>query len=376
MNKGKISIIIPAYKAQETIIRTLSSIAEQTILDKVDKVVIVNDCCPNGDYQKFVKMFSPFFNVRELKLEENGGPGVARQAGIDDTKGEFFTCIDADDTFNGAIALEILYTGINENKVIKCASGTFMQLGEDVKHIVPHQNDMVWMFGKLYRREFIEKYRIKFNSTRANEDTGFNTHVRLLCDNHNEQIRFIPEVVYCWHNKKDSITRINDGQYGYDQCFCGWTDNMIEAIQNVRKLRPFSGSVNQWTVSVLMNLYFYYIETVARKPVFADQNWEYVKKFYHACYKRIEEDITDEVLSEMYSMASMDKSRGGSLIGIIPCMGIREFLDKLKKEKYSEKDIYKVWAKMEEDPETKKLMQNNIDCGVCAEGYGNKPIKM
>ena len=190
----------------------------------------------------------------------------------------------------------------------------------------------------------------------------------------NEQIRYIPETVYFWHNKKDSITRINDGQYAYDQCFCGWTDNMIYAIQNAKKARPFSGAVSQQIVGVLLNLYYYYIETVARKPVFERQNWEYIKKFYHKCYKRIEEDITDEVFSEMFSMASMEKHRSGSLIGIVPHIGIKEFMEKLHSDSYDENAIYQIWDEMAQNEETKHLIENNIKCGVCAEGYTNKPF--
>lgn len=371
MKDGKIDIIIPAYKAQETISRTLSSIAIQTIIDKLE-VTIINDAF--GDYTDLVKTFSKFFKVRELKLENNVGPGLARQYGIDHTDHEYFTCIDADDTFASAIALETMLTGIEENEVIKCCSAGFMQLGDDLKHLVPHQNDMVWMFGKIYRREWIEKYKIHFNDTRANEDTGYNMWVKLLCDNPMEQVRYIPEIVYFWHNKPDSITRINDGQYSYDQCFCGWTDNMIYAIQNAKKARPFSGQVTQQIVGVLLNLYYYYIETVARKPIFERQNWEYIKKFYHKCYKRIEEDITDEVFSQMFSMASMEKHQSGTLIGIVPHIGIREFMDKLHTEDYSEDDIYQIWEDMKQDEETRKLIENNIKCGVCAEGYTNKPF--
>lgn len=370
---NKVSIIIPAYKAHGTILRTLCSIAEQTILKDIT-VTIVNDACPEGDYQDFVKMFSPFMEIKEVMLSENGGPGVARQKGIDETSDEYFTCIDADDTFASAIALETMRAGISESDTIKCCSATFMQLGEDLKHMVPHQNDMVWMFGKIYRREFIDHYKIRFNNTRANEDTGFNMWVKLLLDNPNEQLRFIPETVYFWHNKENSITRINDGQYGYDQCFCGWTDNMIASIQNAKKARPFSGAITQQIVGVMLNLYYYWIETVARKPVFKEQNWEYVKKFYHACYKKIEEDITDEVFSQMFSMASMEKWRSGSLLGIVPHQGIKEFMDELKNDTYDENHIYEVWEKMNADPETKKLIENNEECGVCPKGYTNKPF--
>ena len=375
MRKNRIDVIIPAYKAHHTILRTLSSIAEQTVLADVD-VTIVNDCCPEGDYSEFVKMFSPYMNIREITLKENGGPGVARQYGIDNTEDEFFTCMDADDTLCGSLALEILREGIAIDSVVKCCSASFMQLGDTLQTMVGHTNDMVWMFGKMYRRDFINQYKVRFNDTRANEDTGFNTIVKLLCDNPGEQVRYIQECVYYWHNKVDSITRINDCQYSYDQSLCGWTDNMIYAINHVRRFKPFSGATIQWTVSTMLNLYFYYVETVARKPVFADQNWEYVKKFYHECYKRIEEDISDEVFGQMFSMCSQEKWASGSLLGIVPHIGIHEFMEKLRNEGYDPNHIYDVWEQMESNPETKKLIENNETCGVCKKGYTNRPFEM
>jgi glycosyltransferase involved in cell wall biosynthesis len=367
MRNNKVDIIIPAYKAQKTLLRTLSSIACQSILDDIE-VTIVNDACPNGDYKELVDMFSPYMKIKEIKMEENGGPGLARQYGIDNTNNEFFTCIDADDTFLGALAIEELRAGINMSPAIQCCVGTFIELHEGLQ-MVTHQQDMVWMFGKIYRRDFIDKYKIRFNETRANEDTGFNTKVRLLCSNNQaEVVHWINEPVYYWHEKLDSITRINNAQYSFDQSFCGWTDNMIEAIQFAKKLQPFNGYIDQWTMECMMNLYTYYIETVARNEVFAEQNWEYVKKFYHTCYKKIEDNITDEMLSVAYSSKMQTSWGDGHMIGIIPCMGVKEFFDKLKTDRYNPNDIYDIWEKL-----PKELVENNEKCGVCPKGYTKRP---
>jgi glycosyltransferase involved in cell wall biosynthesis len=365
MKKGKVDIIIPAYHAHETIEKTLCSIAIQTIVEDL-QVIIVND----GDkfYKDAVDKFKKYFSIKEVVLKENSGPGKARQSGIEAGDGEFFTCIDADDTFAGTLALQTLRGCIQQNDVIKCVSSRFDQLTDNIRVQIPHTNDMVWMFGKIYRREWIEQNHIYMNDTRANEDTGFNTWVRLLCDNPNEQVVFVNDLTYYWHMKENSITRINDGQYGFDQCMCGWTDNMIWAIQNAKKSRPFSGAVIQQIATVMINLYFYHIETHARKPVFEKQNWEYTKKFYNTLYKKIEDDITDDVLSQLYSMAMMQKSQSGDLVGIIPYIGIKEFFDKLRTEAYNPDDIYSVWEEM-----PKELIENNIKCGVCKEGYTNRP---
>lgn len=369
MNNNKIDIIIPAYKAQKTILRTLSSIACQSILPDLE-ITIVNDCCPNGDYGEFVKMFSPYMSIKEIKTPKNGGPGLARQYGIDNTSNQYFVFIDADDTFAGAMALEILRKGISLDPSIQCCVGTFIELRENLQ-MVPHENDMVWMFGKIYKRDFIQKYKIHFNDTRANEDTGFNTWVKLLCSNNpKERVHWIKEAVYYWHENENSITRINNGQYSFDQSFCGWTDNMIYAIKEAKKIQPFNGYIDQYTLECMLTLYSYYIETVARNSVFADQNWEYVKKFYNSCYKKIEANITDEMFAVAYSVNQQSNWSSGKMVGIIPCMGIKEFMEKLHTEEYDENHIYDVWQKL-----PKELIKNNESCGVCPVGYTKKKIQ-
>lgn len=367
---GKVDVIIPAYKAHKTLIRTLSSIAMQNTISDI-YVTIVNDACPEGDYQDYVKMFSPYFKIREIICDENKGPGVARQIGIDYGNAEFFTCIDADDTFASTIAIEALREHFKRDvpqgapkDVIKCVSSVFLQMGDEPGQLLPHQRDMVWMFGKMYRREYIEKMKIRFNTTRANEDTGFNTIVRLLCSNPNEILIFAPETTYFWHPKKDSITRVNDGQYGYDQCQVGWTENMIYAARHARKIRPFAESIAQHAIFCMNRLYFTCLEIHERKPVFMDQIWQCAKQFYWQEYREYEKHITKEAFSEIHSMAATESWGSGNMIGIVPYIGIREFMDKLAEDPYNEDDWYDIWDKIPYD-----LRDNNVRCGVAPAFY-------
>ena len=186
----KIDIIIPAYKAQNTILRTLSSIALQEIVDDLE-VTIVNDADGIG-YQKFVDMFSPFFKIREIVMEKNGGPGDARQYGIDHTENPLITFIETDDTFSGAFALKVLRMQLLMEPYNSCCFGQFLE-DQQITYI-GHPNDTVWMFGKLYKRDFIKKYDIHFlPGSRANEDNGFNMLCKLY-SNQNEQIKFIQDI--------------------------------------------------------------------------------------------------------------------------------------------------------------------------------------
>ena len=324
----KIDVIIPAYKAQNTILRTLCSIAEQTILDDIE-VTIVNDCDGIG-YKRYVDMFSPFMTIREIEMPENGGPGDARQYGIDNTTNPLLMFIDADDTFIGSFALKTLREQLLSDDKNACCFASFIE--EQQRFHIPHVNDSVWMFGKIYRRDFISKYKIRFQKgSRANEDAGFNMICKLFA-NDNEKIKYIQDSVYYWHFKEDSITRINNAQYSYDQSFVGYASNMIYSLKEAEKINPFNSNLLLMKVMIMCNLYEYYIETVARDKRFIEQNFKACKEYYNQIYKEIEPKVNDDVLGDVFSEVMRNAYNGSKMIKIIPALGIKEFLEKLKEE--------------------------------------------
>lgn len=328
----KIDVIVPCYKAHEKLPRLLGSIISQDIVEDL-KVTLVNDGDEN-DYKEIVKQFSPFVDIQEIKLKKNSGPGTARRFGYENTNNPLVTWIDADDTFSGAFALKLLRQELLEQPINVICIGTFVEEHAEAQPkpiYVPHQNDTVWMFGKLYKREFLDRHKIKMNDTRANEDNGFNMLCKMMCNEH-EQIKFIPDVVYYWHTNPNSITRINDSEYSYNQSFVGYTENMIWAFKEAEKRNPFNGAILYEKVATLMNLYEYYIETVARDPRFTEQNWESCKLYYREIYREIKDKIPEKAFVEAYNNVIRNCYMGDKLNGIIPCMSIYEFIDKLDKE--------------------------------------------
>jgi glycosyltransferase involved in cell wall biosynthesis len=285
--------------------------------------------------------------INILRYETNGGPGVARQYGIDHTSNGYMTFIDADDTFNGAFALKALRNGIEMgNGVFQMCVGVFDEVHEmglnpgEGPLLMQHENDLVWMFGKLYRRSFIDRYNIHFHeSSRANEDNGFNRLFQ-LCTSEQEQINFIPAHVYYWHENPNSITRANDCQYSYGSSerdsFYGFVENMIFAIKEGKKRKPYNGFITMWAVTCLLNVYEYYIECVERAPEHAETNFKWCKCYYDEVYKDLEDSISKELLAQHYNDTMRNAYIGGKLDGIIPCMGIFEFLEKLKEDNTDE----------------------------------------
>lgn len=332
MNSMKIDVIIPAYKAQNTILRTLSSIALQTELPNIE-VTIVNDSDGIG-YKQFVDMFSPYMSIREIVMPENGGPGDARQYGLDNTKNELITFIDADDTFSGAYALKTLKAQLLSDPFNACCFSQFLE--EQPNTYIAHPNDSVWMFGKMYKRSFINKYDIKFKpGLRSNEDNSFNMICK-LCSNQSEQIKFISDITYYWHFKEDSITRIRNADYSYNgetwASFYGYATGMIYAIKHAEKKCPFNGAILMQKIQIMINLYEYLIEVKDRRSEHYENNWKWCKEFYKEIYREVKDKISDEIFSQIYNDIMRNVYMGNKLYGIIPSMGIKEFMEKLEKE--------------------------------------------
>lgn len=322
MNK-KLDVVIPVYKAHNTIVRLMGSLITQKNKDDLH-VYIVNDVCPEGDYQEVVNSFSPYIQVEELKMKKNGGPGVARQMGIDKGTSPFFTCIDADDTLANPFALDKLVSVLDDPTYVMSV-GTWYEEREDGSFL-KHEQDMVWMFGKVYRRSFIDKYDVRFNETRANEDNGFNTMIRLLVSE-NEKINFLGDVVYYWHYKEDSITRINNAEYSYNQSFPGYTDNMIYAIKKAKKQKPFNEYINLWAVNVMAQLYLYYYQTVARDKRFIEQNYAYCKKYYDEVFKDYKDGLYSQSATDIFSEVMMQQAANNK--GVVPDKTIYQFIEEL-----------------------------------------------
>ena len=337
-----IDVVIPAYNVPDEILfRCLASIACQDIVKDIE-VTIVDDASTQQNYKKVADCFKNILKINILRYNTNGGPGVARQYGMDHTENGFITFIDADDTFNGAFALKALRNAIEmQNGLFIMSVGVFDEVHES--HLPPgegpilmhHEQDMIWMFGKMYRRSFIDKYNIKFHPTsRANEDNGFNTIIRLI-SNDAEQINFIPAHVYYWHESENSITRANDCQYSYGgsirDSFYGYVENMIYAVKEAKRRNPYNGMITMWAVNCMLNIYEYYIEGYARAREHADNNFKWCKRYYDEVFKDIEKDIPKDMLAQQYNDIMRNAYLGNKLEGIIPHIGIFEFFEELKK---------------------------------------------
>jgi glycosyltransferase involved in cell wall biosynthesis len=233
-----IDVIIPAYNAHSTLERCLLSIANQTIAYKV-QVIVVDDCSPDGGYKDIIDKYTHLLKIKEVKMEKNGGPGTARRVGVDNSNNPYMTFIDADDMFIDGFFFEGTLDYMEQIPDCVMVSAGFHEQAEN-RRVNPHTDDMVWVFGKIYRRIYWQRKRINFSDLRSNEDLELNTKIRLTLgkcpeNSKDEHIHFIKDkFVYMWNYKHDSITRKNDDQgkpyeYSFNTGLIGALDAKISA---------------------------------------------------------------------------------------------------------------------------------------------------
>lgn len=178
------------------------------------------------------------------------------------------------------------------------------------------------------------------------------------------KINLIQDPVYYWRvGSEHSITRIGVDeqgipQYNFDLCQWGATVASIGAIKFCKKKNPFNGSITRFTVEMMVGHYFTYIECLKKKPVFAEQNFFNAKKFYNECFKDIEHNISDEILTEFYT--TLYAAKGQDLIGIIPQITFFDFMEKIKTEEYrGDEEFQEIRAKLPQE-----IIDNDIKSGV------------
>ena len=319
-----IDVIIPAYNSQDTIIRTLSSIAMQ--LNKNELVVtIVND--GGKDYKDIVNLFKPLINVQEIGYETNKGPGYARQYGIDNTKQDFITFIDADDTFYEACSLSLLSKPIKDTST-KFVISPFVQIGKNQEQGMVNAN-LVWIFGHIYRRSFLQQHNIRFTSTRANEDVGFNSMCNLIAqkDMGPEGGKILSIPTYEWHYNEVSITRRGKDEYEYGICTPGYIYNLHNAYNVAQREGVSLKDIAPSALETAFSCFIYYNVALAKgvPKETLDAIEELSRKFYYDYYKQIQEYISQDDYKNMYTNSY--NSKANHLQGIIFKMTLEDFID-------------------------------------------------
>lgn len=265
-----VDVIIPTYKARETLPKALDSLVAQT--KKTFIVTIAQD----GDEEDYSDIIEEYrrrgLGIRLLSLKENRGPGGARQAGMDaDTMCDYFMFLDADDMYMPR-AVELLYREAKGNNA-DIVSSDFL-----AEHTAAPSTLMdvftvpvTWCHGRIYKAEYLRKNNIRFlDGLRINEDAYFN----LIAHNCTKKKYKVKELTYIWRDNRDSITRAGNKEDFFKRTWKTYITSQVEALLRIIELK---GEVEPDLLGATL-LYVYHYWEIARH------------------YKVVDEDIEKELL--------------------------------------------------------------------------------
>lgn len=268
----KLSLVIPNYNTDEELVnRLFSTINNQKNFDFNELEIWFVDDCSTKKYN--YDNFAQFDNLAEEKiniveLKENGGPGVARQCGLNHANGDYVIFADSDDRFmlthkESKDGKEIEY-GVFEyflklievhNKDIIRTSWIEEQKKDKRIICLPHlaQLDNTWLHGKLFKRQFLKDKAIAFHpKLRKQEDTYFNSLAAEL----GEAVAYNGLLSYVWCDEnKQSLTRSNNCLYSYN-AMVDFVDAIDYAVSTLNKRKGDDINIIDKILANILYIYF------------------------------------------------------------------------------------------------------------------------
>jgi glycosyltransferase involved in cell wall biosynthesis len=183
-----VSVVIPTYNRADMIGRAVQSVLDQTFLDF--EILVIDDASTDGT-ESLVRSFQDP-RIVYVRLDENGGNAVARNAGVRRARGRYISFLDSDDEFLpgcleavtvnlGGSPPDIGFTWVGRNVVRQSASGP-IQITEPAR-IPPAVDDDYLSFlmqfrggtshGLTVKRNCFEEVGYFDESLRAAVDTDF-----------------------------------------------------------------------------------------------------------------------------------------------------------------------------------------------------------
>lgn len=114
---NSVSIVIPMYNSERTIIRALESILSQTAFEYIREIIVVNDGSLDNSMMVVENYKAKHPNVPITLINKpNGGVSSARNTGMKKASGSWFALLDSDDEWlSNKLELQIMTINSHED---------------------------------------------------------------------------------------------------------------------------------------------------------------------------------------------------------------------------------------------------------------------
>ena len=185
--KYDISVIVPLYNREKTIVACIQSILVQKISNL--EIIVVDDGSNDNSYSLVKEMKDDRIKLISLK-KASGNSGTPRNIALELASGEYITFVDSDDCIEKGYLKE-LYDSIHSKKLDLVIASKFSKIqyvkGKRRESIVNYKfipnievgntstfftNSFV-IWDKIYRREYIQENNIFFSESKIGADSLF-----------------------------------------------------------------------------------------------------------------------------------------------------------------------------------------------------------
>lgn len=188
-----ISVVVPVYNVEKTIVRCVESILNQTFTNW--ELILVDD--GSIDHSGIICDEYALKDNRVLVFhKENGGVSSARNMGLDKAIGKYITFVDSDDWIEKEF-LEKLLSNVcpDTDCIIGAMSDEDILILEKDKFLYLKRmfiSGFTTVWNKIFDRKFIESNNLRFEPIRYSEDFIF--FVKAICMA--KQIKYIKDALY------------------------------------------------------------------------------------------------------------------------------------------------------------------------------------
>ncbi|MBC6316182.1 glycosyltransferase family 2 protein [Listeria grandensis] len=127
MKEALVSVIIPTYNSEATVLTSIHSVLNQTYQHL--EIILVDDCSNDGTVALVKNLKNT--RIRVYELSKNSGAATARNKGLEEVRGRFIAFLDSDDVWHPKkLALQMAFM---KNKQIGFSFTSY-------ERIVDHKN--------------------------------------------------------------------------------------------------------------------------------------------------------------------------------------------------------------------------------------------
>lgn len=207
--KPKFSVIIPVYNAEKYIKRSISSVVNQTY--KNIEIILIDDGSQDKS-RDICEEYSKNDNRIKVIYQKNSGVSVSRNVGIKNSIAPYIIFVDSDDWIENNMLeklnkiteeMDVDCITYNINNIVKTGCISVKKMIKDFIKLIKTET-INSSCNKVYKREIIEKYDVKFDKKiQIGEDLLFN----LLYLSKIEDIYFLNENLYNYNRENvNSVT--------------------------------------------------------------------------------------------------------------------------------------------------------------------------